>query len=265
MVGTMRRLPSGASRGRSAASPRRPAAWRRRPRACRAPRRRPARNARPPRRRCRDRPAHDGGRGTAGGQPGDIDPPRVDRVVAHDLAGDAGDQRGFAPVALLVAGAEPVPAFLRIGSLGLAGIDDQAAMLLGERVHPRAGGEVVGRLGAAVQHDDQRHRLAAMGAGDVELVAAASGLAAEAPGHELGALRQRLGRPRHRALRQPVQALRQATLVDLVEEATQCLRHLRHRAAVPRPPAGQRHAAVVARLGAAGRAPTPRPSRDRRR
>ena len=32
-------------------------------------------------------------------------------------------------------------------------------MLLGERVHPRAGGEVVGRLGAAVQHDDQRQRL----------------------------------------------------------------------------------------------------------
>ena len=30
-------------------------------------------------------------------------------------------------------------------------------MLLGQRVHARAGGEVVGRLGAAVQHDHQRH------------------------------------------------------------------------------------------------------------
>ena len=38
-------------------------------------------------------------------------------------------------------------------------------MLLGQRVHARAGGEVVGRLGAAVQHDDQRHRLAAVAAG----------------------------------------------------------------------------------------------------
>ena len=29
-------------------------------------------------------------------------------------------------------------------------------MLLGERVHPRPGREVVRRLGAAMQHDDQR-------------------------------------------------------------------------------------------------------------
>ena len=42
---------------------------------------------------------------------------------------------------------------------GLRRIGDEAAVLLGERVHARAGGEVVGRLGAAVQHDDQRDRL----------------------------------------------------------------------------------------------------------
>ena len=59
-------------------------------------------------------------------------------------------------------------------------------MLLGERVHPRAGGEVVGRLGAAVQHDDQGHRLPAIAAGDVELVGAASGLVAVGGCQETG-------------------------------------------------------------------------------
>jgi hypothetical protein len=100
-------------------------------------------------------------------------------VVAHDLAGDARDQRRFATVALLIAGIEPVPAPLRIGRLRLRRIGDQAAVLLGERVHPRAGGEVVGRLGAAVQHDDQRRRITPTGARDVELVPEAACMAAE--------------------------------------------------------------------------------------
>ena len=68
---------------------------------------------------------HDGSRRAAGGQPGDVDAPRIDRVVAHDLAGDAGDQRGLAPIALLVAGAEPVPALLGVGGRRLPGIDDE--------------------------------------------------------------------------------------------------------------------------------------------
>ena len=36
---------------------------------------------------------HDRGRGPAGREPGDIDPLRVDGILAHDLAGDARDQR----------------------------------------------------------------------------------------------------------------------------------------------------------------------------
>ena len=48
--------------------------------------------------------AHDGCRRTAGGQPGNVDTPRVDCVVAHDLARDAGDQRGLALITLLVSG-----------------------------------------------------------------------------------------------------------------------------------------------------------------
>ena len=118
--------------------------------------------------------AHDGRRRAAGREPGDIDAPRVDRVVAHDLAGDAGDQRGLARVALLVARAEPVPALRRVRGRRLRRIDDETGVLFGERVHARAGGEVVGRLGAAVQHDDQRQRLPAIAAGDVELVGAAA-------------------------------------------------------------------------------------------
>ena len=101
---------------------------------------------------------HDRRRRPAGREPGDVDAPRVDRVLAHDLAGDAGDQRGLAPVAPLVGGAEPVPAALHVRRRVLRRIDDEAGALLGERVHPRAGREVVGRLGAAVQHDDQRAR-----------------------------------------------------------------------------------------------------------
>ena len=63
---------------------------------------------------------HDGG-GGAGGQAGDVDAARIDGVVAHDRAGDAGDQRGLARIAPLIARAKPVPAFRRIGATSSAG------------------------------------------------------------------------------------------------------------------------------------------------
>ena len=88
--------------------------------------------------------AHDGGGRGSGRQPGDIDAFGIDRVVAHDLPRDAGDQRGLALAMLLVVRAEPVPAFRGVGGGGLGRIGDQAGVLLGERVHPRACGEVVG-------------------------------------------------------------------------------------------------------------------------
>jgi hypothetical protein len=65
-------------------------------------------------------------------------------VVAHDLAGDAGEQRGLAAAALLVARLEPVPALLGVGGGRLRRVGDQEAALLGEGVHLGAGGEVVG-------------------------------------------------------------------------------------------------------------------------
>src|ERR1700731_631769 len=56
-------------------------------------------------------------------------------------------------------------------------------MLFGECVHARAGGKVVRRLGATVQHNDQRERLPTITAGNVELVGAASSSVAKQPRH----------------------------------------------------------------------------------
>ena len=63
---------------------------------------------------------HDGRGGPAGRQARDVDALRIDRIVPHDLPGDAGDQRRFAPVPLLVARAKPVPAFRLVGSAAAA-------------------------------------------------------------------------------------------------------------------------------------------------
>ncbi len=60
------------------------------------------------------RVAHDRRRRAPGREPGDIDAPWINRVVAHDLTSDARDQRRLAAVTLLVPLAEPVPAFLHV-------------------------------------------------------------------------------------------------------------------------------------------------------
>ena len=115
--------------------------------------------------------AHDGRGGASGREAGDEDALGIHRIVLHDLAGDARDQRGLAFVALLVGAAEPVPAFRRVGVAALRRIDHEAVLFFCDEVHPGAGGEIVRRLGAAVQHDDQRKRLPLMvAAGDEELV-----------------------------------------------------------------------------------------------
>ena len=168
--------------------------------------------------------AHDGGGRATGRQSGDIDAFGIDRVVAHDLPRDARDQRGLALAVLLVARAEPVPAFRGVGGGGLGRIGDEAGVLLGARIHPRAGGEVVRRLGAAVQHDDQRDRLPAIAAGDVELVVAASGPVAVGSCQKLSAVRHDVGRLRRRAPGEPAYA---GLGADPVEEAAQRLGQVR--------------------------------------
>ena len=99
-------------------------------------------------------------------RPADVDALRIDRMVPHDLAGDAGDQRRFAAAPLLVARAKPVPAFRLVGSAGLLRIDHEAILLFRQEVHPGAGREIVRRLGAAVKHDHQGKRLSLRAAWD---------------------------------------------------------------------------------------------------
>jgi hypothetical protein len=71
---------------------------------------------------------------------------------------------------LLVGGLEPVLALLHVGVARLRGIGDEERVLFGEPVHVGARGEVVGVLGATVEHDDQGHILPGVAAGNVELV-----------------------------------------------------------------------------------------------
>ena len=134
--------------------------------------------------------AHDGGRGASRRKPRNVDAPRVDGVVAHHFARNSRDERGLASIALLVGRAEPVPAFLHVGRTGLPGVGDEAGPFFGRRIHARAGSEIVGGLGAAVQHDDQGHGLAMVAAGHVELIGPAAGLIAECAGQEFCAVRQ---------------------------------------------------------------------------
>ena len=105
------------------------------------------------------RRCHDGGSGPAGRQARDVGALRIDRMIPHDLPGDAGDQRRFATTPLLVAGAKPVPTFRLVGSARLFGIDHEAVLLFRQEVHPGAGREILRRLGAAVKHDHQGKRL----------------------------------------------------------------------------------------------------------
>src|SRR5690349_16021706 len=54
---------------------------------------------------------HDSRRRCSGGQSTNIDAFWIDRIVAHDLAGDSCDKRRFTAAPLLVGCAKPVPAF----------------------------------------------------------------------------------------------------------------------------------------------------------
>ena len=72
----------------------------------------------------------------------------------------------------LVAALEPVPAPRAIGSMRLLGIENETLPLLGERVHARAVCKRVGRLGATVQHHNEREPLFRITRRDVELVRA---------------------------------------------------------------------------------------------
>jgi len=117
---------------------------------------------------------HDSRRRCSGRQSTDIDALWINRIVAHDLAGDSRDKRRFASAPLLVGFAKPVPALRLVCLAVLCRIDHEAGLLFRNEVHPRTGGEIFRRLGAAVQHHDQRKRLALIAAGDEKPVGTAS-------------------------------------------------------------------------------------------
>ena len=80
----------------------------------------------------------------------------------------------------LVGEIEPVPASRGIGARRLFRIGDDEAQFVGEAVHARADGEVVGVLRAAVQHDDQGNRAASGALRNIDLVVPGAGGAGEA-------------------------------------------------------------------------------------
>ena len=99
---------------------------------------------------------HDSRRRAARGQPRNIDAARIDVVILYDLSRDARDEGGLAVIAGLVARPEPVPTLRGIGGLRLLRIDDETPATFGCEVHSRPCREIISRLRAPVQHDDQR-------------------------------------------------------------------------------------------------------------
>jgi hypothetical protein len=118
--------------------------------------------------------SHDGRGGRSGRQPAHVDALSINQIVIHDLAGDARDKRRFTRASLLVGCAKPVPAFRLVCLPGLSRIDHEAILLFSDKIHPRAGGEIIRRLGTAVKHDDQGKRLLLIAARDEKPVGTAS-------------------------------------------------------------------------------------------
>src|SRR5215212_4789969 len=113
-----------------------------------------------------------------------------------------------------------------IGRRGLRRVGDQEDLLLGERVHLCASCKVVWRLGAAVQHHDERDELTPISAWDVELVVPAAGRISVSQRLEARTVWQRGWRMGRHGADQPVKAGWQARggadLSEAVQEIAQC-------------------------------------------
>ncbi len=116
--------------------------------------------------------AEDVGHRGAGGQTRHVDAARIGAVRRDDSLRHFGEQARFAAVAMLVGRCEPVPALRVVRARRLGRVQDQETALLGDLVHARTGREIVRRLGAAVQHHDQRKRTFRRPARHEELVGA---------------------------------------------------------------------------------------------
>lgn len=150
-------------------------------------------------------------------------------VGQHGQArGQAGDDRGLAGIAPLVARPEPVPAEHGVIATGLARIDDQQPVLLGKGVHARPGGEVLRALRAAMQHHDQPLQPFVSGRRHIEPVAARAGRAGIVLIEEPGAFGQRqLG-----GVRRPAEA-RQSVQLEPLSACLQGADDLAQRLAQP--------------------------------
>ena len=154
----------------------------------------------------------------------DIDAPWTDCVFVHNLTCDSRDQRRLASVALLVSLIEPVPALLHIRRVRLPWISNKAGMFFGRLIHASAGSEVLGRLLTAVQHDDERNRLArAVAARHIEFVGSAPGLVAERSVQKPRAIRQSKTRLDRRQLILSARWQLKTAVADPVQKAAQLL------------------------------------------
>ena len=100
-----------------------------------------------------------------------VDAPRVEVVGPNYLLGQIGNDGRLALPALLIGRLKPVPAFQLIGRGCLLGIGDEEPFPFGQDIHASTGGEIVGGLRTAMEHDDQPYGLPCVAAGNVELVA----------------------------------------------------------------------------------------------
>jgi hypothetical protein len=80
------------------------------------------------------------------------------------------------------------PALRLVGSARLLGIHHEAILFFRSEVHPGAGGEIVRRLRATMEHDDQGELFSLRAARDEQLVGSASRRVAVGAGDELCAL-----------------------------------------------------------------------------
>src|SRR6202521_4182459 len=94
--------------------------------------------------------SHDSSRGRSGRQSTHVDAVWINRIVAQDLASYTRDKRRCTSAPLLVGCAKPVPAFRLVCLAALCRIGHKASLFFCDKVHPRTGGEIVWRLGAAV-------------------------------------------------------------------------------------------------------------------
>ena len=113
---------------------------------------------------------HDERHGASRRETGDIDAPGVDVIIGNHGLRDARDDRGFPFTATLVLEIEPVPADGRIGRRRLSRIGGDETVLFGKDVHARPQREIVGILGAAVQHHEQRALAPVCGGRDINFV-----------------------------------------------------------------------------------------------